>query len=143
VDAVSINTAEWVSQYLGPNQRLAADRINGLLLVAYSRAYQVTGSWSSINVPGIFLSVPFTDVEYRTLCEGKIKYLVVDYRFTTHLPMLGFYYESGESRQYYRDPLDNAVFEKFKVRNEFSPIYDDGTIMIYQVDLSFCDSQNP
>jgi hypothetical protein len=139
IDAQSMNIASWVPQYLGTDQRLAADRINGLLMVAYGREYQVTGSWNSINVPGIFLDAPFTKVEYDTLCQGKIEYVVVDNRFTSHTPMLGFYYESGEKGQPYQRPLEKAVLDKFKGQDEFSLVYDDGTISIYQVDLTNCD----
>jgi hypothetical protein len=138
IDAQSMATMERVIQFLGPDQRLAADRINGLLLVAYGKEYQVTGSWGNINVPGVFLDTPFTDVEYRTLCEGGIQYLVVDYRFTKQIPMLGFYYESGENDQAYVEPLEDAAFEKLKVRDELSLVYNDGTVLIYQVDLEFC-----
>jgi hypothetical protein len=139
VDARSMNMALWASQNLESSQRFAADRINGLLIVAYGHQYQVTGSWSNLNVPGIFLDIPFSEVEYRTLCEGKINYLVIDYRFTSYVPMLGFYYESGESKQRYQEPLERAVLDKFKVLDELSLIYDDGTFSIYQVDLSACD----
>jgi hypothetical protein len=139
VDAQSMNTIDWVESYLGPDSRIAADRINGLLLVAYGHVYQVTGSWNNINVPGVFLDTPFTKAEYNTLCEGDIEYIVVDNRFTSHTPMLGFYYEAGESHNGYQQPLEQAVLDKFKAREEFSLIYDDGVIFIYQVDLSNCD----
>lgn len=139
VDAQSMNMALWAGQYLETGQRFAADRINGLLIVAYGDQYQVTGSWSNLNVPGVFLDIPFGKVEYRTLCEGKINYLVVDNRFTSYVPMLGFYYESGESKQRYQEPIERAVFDKFKVPDELSLTYDDGTMLIYQVDLSACD----
>jgi hypothetical protein len=139
VEAQSIETVHWVDYYLGQENRIAADRINGLLLVAYGRQYQVTGSWNHINVPGIFLDVPFTEVEYRTLCEGQIEYLIVDYRFLTHLPLLGFYYEMDENALPYSDPLEAAVLEKFKAQEEFSLIYNEGNLLIYQVDLSNCD----
>jgi hypothetical protein len=142
VVANSMDAAIWARDYLGPDQRIAADRINGLLMNAYGHVYQVTGSWSNINVPGIFLDVPFTDVERQTLCDGDVRYLVVDYRFTSHLPLLGFYYESGENKGIYQEPLEMAVLEKFKASDEFSLIYDDGTLLIYQVDLAYCDSEN-
>lgn len=139
IDAQSMNITDWVSRYIGSNQTVAADRINGLLLVAYGRAYQVTGSWNYINVPGIFLNTPFTKDEYRILCTGGIEYILIDRRFTTHTPMLGFYYESGENAMQYDEPLEWSVLDKFKGLEQFSLIYDDGTIMMYQVDLSDCD----
>jgi len=139
VEAQSMATAQWVRDYVGEEKRLAADRINGLLMVAYGQQYQVTGSWNSINVPGIFLDVPFTEEAYHTLCEGQIEYLVVDNRFTTHTPMLGFYYEIAENEQPYQEPLDPAVLEKFRGQEAFSLIYDGGNLIIYQVDLSNCD----
>jgi hypothetical protein len=139
INAQSMNVADWFARYMPSDERIAADRINGLLLVAYGHAYQVTGSWNGINVPGIFLDTPFSKVEYATLCVGKIEYVVVDNRFTSYTPMLGFYYELNEKPDRYQEPLEKAVLDKFKGRDEFSLIYDDGTIFIYQVDLSNCD----
>lgn len=139
VEAQSMEMVYWFDYYLGQENRIAADRINGLLLVAYGRQYQVTGSWNNINVPGVFLDVPFTQVEYNTLCEGDIEYMVLDYRFLDYLPLLGFYYEQDENEFPYRVPLETAVFEKFRVEEAFSLIYNGGDILIYQVDLSNCD----
>lgn len=138
----SIDAAIWARDHLGPDQRIAADRINGLLMNAYGQKYQVTGSWESINVPGIFLSAPFTDVERQTLCDGRVRYLVVDHRFTNHLPLLGFYYEAEERVGYYQEPLEVAVLEKFKALDEFSLIYDDGAVLIYEVELTYCGSES-
>jgi hypothetical protein len=142
VVANSIDAAIWARDHLGPDQRIAADRINGLLMNAYGQKYQVTGSWESLNVPGIFLSAPFTNVERQTLCDGQVSYLVVDHRFTNSLPLLGFYFEAEERAGYYQEPLEAAVLEKFKDLDEFSLIYDDGAVLIYQVDLTYCDSEN-
>ena len=139
VEAQSMEMVYWFDYYLGQENRIAADRINGLLLVAYGRQYQVTGSWNNINVPGVFLDVPFTQVEYNTLCEGDIEYMVLDYRFLDYLPLLGFYYEQDENEFPYRVPLETAVFEKFRVEEAFSLIYNGGDLLIYQVDLSDCD----
>lgn len=139
VEVQGLATTQWFLDYLGPEHRLAADRINGLLQVAYGRQYQVTGSWNNINVPGIFLDVPFTEVEYRTLCEGQVDYLIVDYRFNSHLPLLGFYYEDAENELPYTEPLETAVLDKFRAHDGFSLVYDGGDLVIYQVDLSNCD----
>ena len=139
VEAQSMETVFWMDYYVGPDRRIAADRINGLLMVAYGRQYQVTGSWENINVPGVFLDVPVTPVELDTLCTGGIEYLIVDRRFLTHLPLLGFYYEQGERERPYQTPLDPAVFLKFNAHEAFSLIYNAGNLLIYQVDLTNCD----
>ena len=139
VESQSIETAWWMRTYIGPEQRIAADRINGLLMVAYAGQYQVTGSWLGINVPGVFLDAPFTAVEYGVLCQGDIEYLVIDHRFTRYLPMLGFYYEAQERATPYRQPLEAAALDKFRTRPEFDLIYNNGELLIYQVDLEHCD----
>jgi hypothetical protein len=139
VEAQSMEMVYWIDSYLGQEKRVAADRINGLLMVAYGRQYQVTGSWNNINVPGVFLDVPFTPTEYWTLCVGGIEYLVVDNRFLTHRPLLGFYYEIEENERPYLEPLAPAVLEKFKTLPELSLIYNGGDLLIYQVDLGDCE----
>jgi hypothetical protein len=139
IEEQGLEAVQWVNEYLGVQRRLAADRINGLLMVTYSGQHQVTGSWDHINVPGIFLDAPFTQVEYDTICTGEIEYLVVDERFMTYLPLLGFYYEQEERDLPYVDPLEEAVLEKFKERPEIDLLYDGGNLLIYEVDLSYCD----
>jgi hypothetical protein len=88
----------------------------------------------------VFLEPSVTTVEYQTLCDGEVQYIMVDYRLTDNIPMLGYYYEIGELKEgRYTEPLLPGVFSKFDVTENFSRIYDNGKLMIYHVDLTACE----
>jgi len=139
IEERGIKTAFWAREYLGARNRISADRINGLLMISYGEQTQITGSFDNLNIPGVFLASTVTPVEYQTLCDGEVNYILVDYRMTAYKPMLGYYYEAEELKEgFYTEPLLAGVFSKFDVAQHFSRLYDDGAIMIYQVDLSAC-----
>ena len=140
IEPRGINTATWTQDFLGPDHHFAADRINGLLLISFGHQTQITGSFYGINIPGVFLDPTVTEVEYQTLCAGEVRFILVDYRLTEYLPMLGYYYEIGELKEgVYTAPLLPGVFTKFDVAEHFTRIYDNGKQMIYHVDLTACE----
>lgn len=140
VEERGITTATWTYEYLGPDNYFSADRINGLLLISFGQQVQITGSFYGINIPGVFLEPTVTPVEYQTLCDGEVQYILIDYRLTEHIPMLGYYYEIGELKEgRYTEPLMPGVFSKFDIADNFSRIYDNGKLMIYHVDLAACE----
>jgi len=134
VDEQSVVTAQWFQDRLGPNNRIAADRINGVLMVAYGHQYQVTLSEDWIPIPDIFMSSWIGPEEGFVLWEGQVEYLVVDKRLSTGLPYLGFYFEQSETGAFqYTEPLSPEVLAKFDRMSKVSRLYDNGNIRIYDV----------
>lgn len=134
VDELSVVTAQWFQNKLGSDHRIAADRINGVLMVAYGHQYQVTLSEDWIQIPDLFLSNWIGPEEAYVLWEGEVEYLVVDQRLSTGLPYLGFYFEQSENGAFsYTEPLDPAVLSKFDNMGKVTRLYDNGNIRIYDV----------
>lgn len=139
VEIQGVEAARRVREILGSNNSFGADRINGLLMTSYGAQAVVTGAYNNVNVPGVFLAselIPYEE-EYE-ICEGEIRYLVVDYRFTKHLPALGFYYEDEETKDGHATALDPAVLAKFDHEDYLSRVFDSGDIAIYRVDTLPC-----
>lgn len=134
VDEQSVTAAQWSRTNLGPDNRIAADRINGVLMVVYGQQYQVTLSEDWIQIPEIFFTSWIGPEEGFILWEGQVEYLVVDQRLSTSLPYLGFYFEQSETGAFqYTEPIDLAVLTKFDKMENVSRVYDNGNIRIYQV----------
>ena len=134
VDSQSISAAQWTRNGLGPNHRIASDRINGLLMVSYGQQYQVTLSEDWIEAPSVFFAPTIGLEEQNILGEGRIEYLVVDQRLSTALPFLGFYFEQSEPNAFqHKTPIELAALIKFDDMPGVSRIFDNGNIRIYDV----------
>ncbi len=134
VDAQGVAAAQWARTGLGAGHRLAADRINGALMVVYGQQYQVTLSEDGIQVPNTFSALSIGPNEAYILWEGQVEYLVVDRRLSTTLPFLGFYFEQSEPGAFhYTRPMDPAALSKFDGMENVSRVYDNGSIRIYDV----------
>ena len=134
IDEQGVAAAQWARTGLGSGHRLAADRINGVLMVVYGQQYQVTLSEDWIQVPDIFFAPSIGPDEGYLLWEGQVEYLVVDRRLSATLPFLGFYFEQSETGAFHHTkPLDPGVLSKFDGMENVSRLYDNGVIRIYDV----------
>lgn len=134
IDPQSLSAAEWANDAWGADHRLATDRINGLLMVAYGGQDQITMSQDWVPVPLIFQRRIIDPSVIQVIERGEIEYLVVDTRLSTTLPLVGFYFEQSEpGAHHYTDPIDPAALAKFDGVEGVNLIYDDGSIRIYDV----------
>ena len=134
VDKQSVVAAQWARTGLGPEHRIAADRINGVLMVVYGQQYQVTLSEDWIQIPDIFFAPWIGPEEGYILWEGQVEYLVVDQRLSTALPFLGFYFEQSETGAFqHTEPIDPNALSKFDEMKNISRLYDNGNVRIYEV----------
>ena len=134
VDEQSVAAAQWARTGLGPDHRIAADRINGVLMLVYGQQDQVTLSEDWIQIPDIFFAPRIGPDEGYTLWEGKVDYLIVDRRLSTALPFLGFYFEQSETGAFHHtEPISPYVLSKFDEMENVSRLYDNGNIRIYGV----------
>jgi hypothetical protein len=132
VESQGMSAAEWARDFLGTDNRVGADRVNGLLMASYGQQFQVTRSYDWVDVPRVFLSPEIGITEREILHQGRIRYLVVDLRFQNRLPILGFYFEPGESNT---KPISSILLTKFDANERVSRIFDSGDIVIYDVGL--------
>jgi len=134
VEARSIDAARWAKAHLGIGNRIGADRINRLLLATYGEQNIVTNVSGQGNVAFVFMSPNFENAEKGFLQRAGINYLLVDQRLSTSLPVIGIYYEKGEpNTNNHKIALDLNALTKFDKDAQVNRIFDDGAILIYDV----------
>jgi hypothetical protein len=134
IEPQGIGAAEWAYNYLGSDNRISADRINGLLMGAYGNQRIVTGVSDQLFLAPVFFSSQLTADDQALLERGQIRYLVVDHRLSTAPPMFGVYLESGEPGTHeHNEPIPLAALTKFDMLSNVSRLYDSGDIVIYDV----------
>lgn len=133
IEPEGIAAAQWAGSYLGPNHRIATDRINMLLMSAYGNEWVIT---SSPSVASMFSSEQFGPAEMATLRNYKIQYLVVDRRLSTGLPVVGVYFSVPASDSpAYDEPISPAALAKFGNVVNVNQVFDSGDIVIYDVEM--------
>jgi hypothetical protein len=133
VEPQGITAAQWARATLGPDNRVLADRINGLLMASYGDQWPVTNS-EGVYRAGPFFSLELGPADRAVFQQGRVRYLVIDRRLTTALPLVGTYIEAGEPDSYqHTTPLDPAALAKFDSLANVSRLFDSGDIQIYDV----------
>ncbi|HET9899596.1 MAG TPA: hypothetical protein VFR46_00785 [Actinomycetes bacterium] len=134
IEPESIASAEWTKANLGPNNRFLADRSNRLLLGTIGQQHMVTGAGDRVNLRPVFFAPELGAEEVASLKVGRVKYVLVDRRLSSALPLVGVYTERGESRGgRLTEPIDPAALGKYDVEPGVSRLYDSGNIQIYDV----------
>lgn len=134
IEPEGINAAIWARSYLGPNNRIATDRVNGLLMSAYGYQYTVTALADNVDESPVFFSSTFGPQELSILREGQVHYLVFDLRLSTGLPYVGFYFEPRELGAFeHTTPISLKALTKFNTRPQINRVFDSGDIVIYDV----------
>ena len=134
IDNVSTAAAVWTREVLGPNQRIAADRVNRLLMGAYGQADVVYSASGGIQTWQIFLSPTVGPAEIARIMAARIDYLVIDGRLSLSLPLVPFYYEEGEIFEgRHTAPVLPAVLAKWDGVSGVDRMYDSGYVQLYDV----------
>jgi hypothetical protein len=134
IEPQGLAAAAWASAYLGPGNRIAADRINMTLMGTYGQQRMITDLIDHVSISGIFLAPHLGPNEREALGKGRIRYLVVDRRISTALPLDGHYYEGWEKMIVaYSGPISPAVLGKFDTMPSVSQVFDSGDIKLYDV----------
>jgi hypothetical protein len=135
IEPQGIASAQWAGAYLDPQDRIAADRINTLLLASYGRLRPVTHQYDEIYISPVFLSNELGAYELNLIRQVDLRYAVVDDRLSTSLPTVGVYFEAGEPGSgQYTSPAWLPSLNKFDTMSEVSRIFDSGNIHIYDVE---------
>ncbi|HTK08032.1 MAG TPA: hypothetical protein VL485_12740 [Ktedonobacteraceae bacterium] len=135
IEAEGIQVATWTHTYLGPNNRIATDRINQVLMGTYGDQQIVTNIADHIDIAPIFLSPQLGPDQTWIITHAHVRYLVADMRLTRSLPLLGFYYEQDEQGAYkHREPINPEDLTKFATVPQINKIFDSGDIVIYDAE---------
>jgi hypothetical protein len=138
IEPIGIQAAQWSLSHLGPDNRVATDRINQVLFGTFGEQRIVSEQEDNVNIVPIFLS---SHLDQQAIAQGikilrkaRIRYLVVDLRLSTSLPLLGFYYETDEPGALHLDsPISREDLTKFSAVPQINQVFDDGSIVIYDV----------
>jgi hypothetical protein len=134
IEPQGLAAAAWASAYLGPDNRIAADRINMTLMGTYGAQRMITHLIDEVSISGIFLAPRLGPNEREVLRKGRIRYIVVDRRVSTALPLDGHYYEGWEKMVVpYTGPISPDVLRKFDFMPQVSEVFDSGDIKLYDV----------
>jgi len=134
IEPQGLAAAEWAGEYLGPNNRVAADRINTTLWGTYGEQRMITHLIDEVSISGIFLAPHIGPHVAEAIREGRIHYIVVDMRVSQALPFDGHYYESWEKMVVpYSHPISPAVLGKFDHIAEVNRLFDSGDIRVYDI----------
>jgi hypothetical protein len=127
--------ALWMHEFLGPGNRIAADRINRNLMGSEGRQYPVTSYGDQIDTWRLFYTPRVDETDQAIIRDGQIEVVVTDDRTTTALPLTRVYFENGEPGLYDRkEPLNPRFLAKWDQIEGVSRFFDDGAIHFYNVD---------
>jgi hypothetical protein len=134
IEPEGIQDATWARLYLGPNNPMVTDRINQLLMSTLGDQNLVTPQESGVDVVPVFFSSSIGTYEISLLQRARVRYLVVDQRLSQALPLVGFYFEPGETGSYQRTaPIALEALTKFNTVPQINREFDSGDIVIYDV----------
>ena len=134
IEPESIAAAKWALAYLGPGNRFAADRVNGLLMVSYGLQRPLTDVGDQLDVSPMYFSSEFGEQAQAILDKGHIRYVIVDYRLSTGLPRVGVYFQSVEPSAYlHKTPIPKQALTKFDQLPNMSRVFDSGDVVIFEV----------
>lgn len=129
VDSEGIAAAAWMRDTLGPDNRVASDRIGTLLAGSYGEQRAVTGLIDRIptELIALFASPTFGQDQLDTITRGRIQYVEFDRRITQSLPR-AIYFDDDPPRS---EPISAAAMAKFDNNAGISRLYDSGNIVLY------------
>lgn len=127
VEPEGINAALWSLAYLGSDNRIATDRINQMLQSTYGDQRIMTRLNDNIDVAPLFYSASFDKADIALLQSGQIRYLIVDTRISTALPLEGTYFENDVPRSI----ISRDALTKFNTVTQINRLFDSGDIVIY------------
>lgn len=134
VEPQGILAATWAGEHLDPTQRIAADRINTLLLGTYGHLRPLTHQYDQLYIAPVFLSPQLGSYERGLIMRSNLRYALVDRRLSTELPRVGVYFEAGEpNSNAYTAPASLAALRKFDMLPGVDRIFDSGDIRIYDL----------
>ncbi len=134
IDADNLAAAQFLAIALPPDSRIFADRIGGLLAAADGNQFTVRHLSTGIDASRLLLDPNFTQADIDLIKKAGLQFLVVDTRISEGLPHLDVYIETGEFEGRTRtEPVSPVALEKFASVPGVDRIYDNGSVMVYDL----------
>jgi hypothetical protein len=128
-----VEAARFAASNLPAGSRILVDRSNATLLGSYGHLDPVLANTiNGIPVARVFFSKTFDRADRRVIVDDAIDYIVVDRRLGGSLPVIGYYFTSGEPGAYTRtEPIGHAALDKFRHVPGISRVFANSAITIY------------
>jgi hypothetical protein len=132
ISAQGIRAAEWLEAHYGPGQRVLTDRSNAQIVAAYAEATPVEGNIGANPVARVFTSSVFDGLDRHLIQSTHVRFILVDTRLSSGLPVRGFYYAQNElPGSGWAQPIPLSVLTKFARAPGLSLVYNSGPVQIY------------
>jgi hypothetical protein len=134
--------AQWFLARFGPGHRMVTDRYTGLEMASFglqdtalpSAAFPVWDLYAA--PPGQPLGPPLL---FTVLEEGHYRYLVVDKRMATNVPLLGIYFEGNEPGNFILPsgrPVFSGRLAKFNGVPWMNELFESDNYAVYRMNLA-------
>jgi hypothetical protein len=131
VQPQGIVLAEWMERMAGPNNSVATDESNGLLLATFGQQFTYSGQAGGFR---FLLTAPTVDAGVRSILTNiKARYVVVDRRLQSADHLVGIYPVPGSVPLQPNELIDPVVTGKWDLQTSVSRIADTGDIVVYDV----------
>lgn len=136
VDQHNLELATWAATELPADSGVASDFVTGSLLASLGHQAAPT------DVASLFLDNHVSKAVIRLVARERITFIAVDLRLARGLPEDGYYFINDPRQGRYTAPLPLRDLTKFAAIRGMSRVFDDGTIVIYDVVGSAYDPPN-
>ena len=115
----------------GPNNSVATDESNALLLATYGQQFTYSGQAGGFR---FLLTAPAVDAGVRSILTNiKARYVVVDRRLQSADHLVGIYPVPGTAPLQPSEMIDPAVTGKWDLQTTVNRIADTGDLVVYDV----------
>lgn len=127
VDAHELDLAAWAAARIPRYNGVASDFITASILGTLGHQANVGG------LPQLFLSSSFTTADARLVQGHRVTLVVVDQRLLRLRPEDGSYFSGSPGPGSEQEPLPRQGLDKFNSIPGVSRIFDDGTLIVYDL----------
>lgn len=134
ITPVGIDSATWLLDRLGSDNRIMTDRDNRILDKAYGLQHPMSAVGDQIDVKAAYFATSITPDVIALLESGHVHYVLADDRLPTSLPYTGVYVERGEiANSAWEEPMPASALDKWNADPQVDRVYDAGPIQLYDV----------
>ncbi len=136
-----VDAADWFARTQGVDQKLIGDRTSQIVFHQHAHVQLGVPDGAYPIWDFILSDTPPSEYLLDRVAEEGLRYVVVDKRGTTNIPMIGFYLDQKEPLAGGRKaPLSRATLDKWEKMDYALRIYESNEMMIFRLDQSAFDT---